>query len=363
MKTKVRNREDPSQRILDNLNIVVLLFDEQLRLRYLNPAGEMLFAVSARHLIGQPAGELVRCPDHRLNDLFQQALGSGLPFTEREIALLTPDMREITVDCTVMPLVEPGQETGVLVELQQLDRQLRISREEHLISQHQATRDLIRGLAHEIKNPLGGLRGAAQLLERELPSPSLQEYTRIIIEEADRLTELVNRMLGPNKLPRYRAVNIHQVLDRVRQLVQAEVGNGVELVCDYDPSIPELHADSDQLIQALLNILRNAARAVGDEGRITLRTRIQRNFTIGNDRHRLVAQIDIVDNGPGISPELLEKIFYPMVSACEGGMGLGLSIAQSLINQHGGLIECQSKPGETAFTVLLPLENPNARSL
>lgn len=360
MKTIPVNREDLSQRILENLNIVVFLFDEQLCLRYLNPAGEMLFAASARHLIGQPAGELIRCPDHGLNEHFQQALASGLPFTEREITLLTPDMREITVDCTVMPLVDPGQESGVLVELQQLDRQLRISREEHLISQHQATRDLIRGMAHEIKNPLGGLRGAAQLLERELPSPSLQEYTRIIIEEADRLTQLVDRMLGPNKLPSYTAVNIHQILDRVRQLVQAEVGDGVELVCDYDPSIPELHADSDQLIQALLNIMRNAARAIGAKGSITLRTRIQRNFTIGNNRHRLVAQVDIEDSGPGIAPEMLEKIFYPMVTGSEGGMGLGLSIAQSLISQHGGLIECESKPGKTVFTVLLPVEHPNA---
>ena len=176
----------------------------------------------------------------------------------------------------------------------------------------------------------------------------------------DRLQTLVNGMLGPNKLPRYTEVNIHQVLDRVRSLVQAESGGQNQLVLDFDPSIPDLTGDSDQLIQAILNIVRNAAQSAGKEGKIILRTRIQRQFTIGNDRHRLVAQVEIEDNGPGIAPDLLEKIFYPMVSASEGGMGLGLSIAQSLINQHGGLIECRSKPGETVFTVLLPLENPNA---
>ncbi|HEC15899.1 MAG TPA: nitrogen regulation protein NR(II) [Sedimenticola sp.] len=346
--------------ILDNLNTTVILFDEDLRLRYVNPAGEMLFAASARNLIGQKASDLMCCPGHNLNTSFEQAAMLGHPFTEREICLQTPDGREITVDCTVMPLADSDHEAGILVELQQLDRQLRISREEHLISQHQATRDLIRCLAHEIKNPLGGLRGAAQLLEHELPDPGLQEYTQIIIDEADRLQGLVNSMLGPNKLPRYTQVNIHQVLDRVRSLVQAESGGRIQLVMDYDPSIPELYGDSDQLIQAILNIVRNAAQAVDGQGRIILRTRIQRQFTIGNDRHRLVAQVEIEDNGPGIAPEMLQKIFYPMVSASEGGMGLGLSIAQSLINQHGGLIECRSKPGETVFTVLLPLENPNA---
>ena len=188
----------------------------------------------------------------------------------------------------------------------------------------------------------------------------MREYTQIVIEEADRLKTLVNRVLGPNKLPHYTEVNIHQVLDRVYNLVKAEAGQKVELVRDYDPSIPEVHADSDQLIQALLNILQNAVRAVGEEGRIVLRTRIQRNFTIGSKCHRLVAQIDIQDNGPGIPSEILEKIFYPMVSASEGGLGLGLSIAQTLINQHRGLIECRTMPGETVFTVLLPVETQHA---
>ncbi|VAX10443.1 Nitrogen regulation protein NtrB [hydrothermal vent metagenome] len=346
--------------ILENLSTVVLLFDEELCLQYINPAGEMMFAASVRNLVGQKVNNLIQSPNRDLIAGFEQAVSMGTTFTERAIRLRMLDEREITVDCTVLPLVDSRRESGILVELQQLDRQLRISREEHLISQHHAARDLIRGLAHEIKNPLGGLRGAAQLLEHELPDPALQEYTQVIIDEADRLQTLVNRMLGPNKLPKYREVNIHQVLDRVRSLVQAESGGRTKLALDFDPSIPDLYGDFDQLIQAILNIVRNAARAASDDGLVTLRTRILRQFSIGNDRHKLVVQIEVVDNGPGISADMLQKIFYPMVSASEEGMGLGLSIAQSLISQHGGLIECNSKPGETVFTVLLPLENPNA---
>jgi two-component system nitrogen regulation sensor histidine kinase GlnL len=244
-----------------------------------------------------------------------------------------------------------------LVELLQVDRHLRIAREENLIAQQSTARALVRGLAHEIKNPLGGLRGAAQLLERELPDESLTEYTRIIIDEADRLQLLVDRMLGPNSLPNKRELNVHEVLERVRALVQGELPAAIRIQRDYDPSIPPLQADRDLLIQAVLNIVRNAVQALGESGVITLRTRTQRQFTIGSRRHRLVARLEIVDNGPGIPPELIEQIFYPMVTGRSDGTGLGLSIAQSLVNQHGGLIECASRPGETVFTLLLPLES------
>jgi two-component system nitrogen regulation sensor histidine kinase GlnL len=227
--------------------------------------------------------------------------------------------------------------------------------------QHQAARALVRGLAHEIKNPLGGLRGAAQLLERELPDPALAEYTRVIIDEADRLQALVDRLLGPNRVPSYRRVNIHQVLERVRALVKAEAGQQLLIERDYDPSIPDLYGDADQLIQAVLNITRNAARALGTSGgKIILRSRVLRQLTLGSHRHRLVAQIEIEDDGPGIPEDLRHKIFYPMLSASAGGQGIGLSIAQSLVSQHGGLIELRSRPGQTVFTVFLPVENPNA---
>ncbi len=238
-----------------------------------------------------------------------------------------------------------------MVELTQLDRHLRIAREENLLEQHQVARQLVRGLAHEIKNPLGGLRGAAQLLERELVDEDLKEYTRIIIGEADRLRGLVNRMLGPNQLPQMRTCNIHQIVEHVRNLVAAEEHAELTLIRDYDPSIPDFRADPEQLIQALLNIVRNAAQALQGKGQIILRTRAQRQITIGQKRHKLVVRVDVIDNGPGIPDEMLETIFYPMVTGHAEGTGLGLSIAQSLVNVHGGTIECSSRPGHTEFTI------------
>jgi two-component system nitrogen regulation sensor histidine kinase GlnL len=350
------------QRILENLSTAVLLLDKALCLRYMNPAAEMLFEVSVRHMVGNPAELLIHCDEGVTRESLLQALETGHPFTERELNLSLPDSKRTTVDCTVIPLHESDEDSGLLIEIQQIDRQLRISREEHLLSQHQAAQELIRGLAHEIKNPLGGLRGAAQLLEQELPDPALMEYTQIIINEADRLKNLVNRMLGSNRLPTLQEVNIHSLLERVRNLVLVESQQKLTIIRDYDPSIPDLLVDRDSVIQALLNILRNAAREIsGDpQGQITLHTRILRQFTIGNRRYRLVAQIGIEDNGPGIPESIREKLFYPMVTASEDGVGLGLSIAQSLINQHGGLIECTSEPGKTLFSVLLPVENPNA---
>ncbi len=350
-------------RILDNLNSVVLLFDQSLRLEYMNPAAEVLFAASSRHMIGLGVGDLVQCPGGLAERNLQRSLKTGRLFTERELTLTLPENKTATVDCTVIPLSDRDGELGLLVELQQIDRHLRISKEEHLLRQHQATRDLVRGLAHEIKNPLGGLRGAAQLLEQELGDPALGEYTQIIIDEADRLQSLVDRMLGPNRLPQLYSANIHTLLERVRSLVAAEYGERIEIERDYDPSIPELRLDIGSIIQALLNILQNAARAVDqvENGRIRLHTRVLRQFTIGHQRHRLVVQIGIEDNGPGIPEQIREKIFYPMVTATEGGMGLGLSISQSLINLHGGLVECETEPGRTLFSVLLPVENPNAK--
>jgi len=346
------------RRILDNLATAVILFDRELRVRYLNPSAEMLLAASARHVIGHQVESLLQCPGGMVAKHLTQAMHLGQPLTEREIHLSLMDGRQITVDCTVIPVNDWDGDDGGLAELQQVDRQLRMNREEQLLNQQSVTRDLIRGMAHEIKNPLGGLRGAAQLLEAELHDPSLREYTQIIIREADRLQTLMNRMLGPNRRPEYRRVNIHQVLERVRSLVSAETGGRIQPRRDYDPSIPDLWGDSDQLIQAVLNIVRNAARAVAaDRGQVWLRTRIQRQFTLGNQRHRLVVQVDIRDNGPGIPEEILDRIFFPMVTGGTGGMGLGLSFAQSLINQHKGLIECSSQPGDTVFTIYLPVES------
>jgi two-component system nitrogen regulation sensor histidine kinase GlnL len=347
------------QHILDNLTTAVVLLGEDLRLRYMNPAAEELFDISVGRMLGRPVEDLFWNAELTPETL-RQALRSGHPFTDRELGLELPGRRQVTVGCTVTPLLTPGAPVELLVEMERVDRHLRIAREETLIAQQQAARLLVRGLAHEVKNPLGGLRGAAQLLERELHDPALKEYTGIIIGEADRLQELVDRLLGPHSLPRKRSINIHEVLERVRTLVLAEAPESLSVVRDYDPSIPELNADPDQLIQALLNIVRNAVQALEGRGRITLRTRTVRRFTIGHKCYRVVLRVDIIDNGPGIPKELLENIFYPMVTGRPDGTGLGLSIAQFLISQHAGLVECDSRPGRTVFRLHLPLENAGA---
>ncbi len=354
MLPNIMTQDAISRRIIDALNTAVLMFDDALRLIYINPAAEMLFAVSTRRVRGMPVQELLPGAELVI-DAMRKALESGYPFTERELPLTLPLDRKITVDLTVTPLGE-AQGKELLVEMAQVDHHMRITREENLLAQHNAARAVVRGLAHEIKNPLGGLRGAAQLLERELSDESLKEYTSIIIGEADRLQNLLNRMLGPNTVPQKRPINIHQVLERVRGVVLAEVRVGVTIIRDYDPSIPDFNADQDQLIQALLNIVRNAVQAIDGSGEITLRTRVQRQFTMGQHRYKLAARVDVIDNGPGIPADMLESIFYPMVTTRPEGTGLGLSIAQSLVQQHDGLIECTSRPGRTVFTVLLPLE-------
>ncbi len=341
------------RRILDNLSTTVLLFDGDLRLHYVNPAGEMQFAISARHLLGRSADALL--PHSELNRALCAALRSGHPFTEREVQIALDGAHPVTMDVTVMVFAEHDTTRELLVELVQVDRQLRISRDEQLVAQQQATRELLRGLSHEVKNPLGGLRGAAQLLERELHDEQLREYTQVIISEADRLRALVDRMLGPNTLPRRRRINIHEVLERVRNLVKAEVAQGLHVYRDYDPSIPELEVAADQLVQVVLNIVRNAVQAINGCGTITLRTRVLRQHTIGQQQHRLVLRVEVIDDGPGIPADIKERIFYPLVTGRAQGSGLGLSIAQSLIQQHGGIVECASQPGRTVFSILLPL--------
>lgn len=342
------------RRILDNLTDAVLLFDQQLSLVYINMPGEMLFAISARQVLGSKAQHVFFFSESVTEEDLLRVIESGASLTKRNVTINAP-LQPMTVNVTITPVFD-DESARILVEVQQVDRHLRISMEEQLMAQQNAARMLLRGLAHEIKNPLGGLRGAAQLLHAELGGPDLQEYTRIIIDESDRLQSLVDRMLAPNKPARMDMLNIHRVLERVRQLVQVEAPPKVLIIRDYDPSIPQVLGDADQLIQAILNIVRNAAQAIGQQGTIVIRTRIHRQATLGNRRHALAAKIDIIDDGPGIKPELLGQIFYPMVTGRAEGTGLGLSIAQSLISQHGGLVECSSAPGNTVFSVFLPLE-------
>lgn len=357
---------DLTKSLLDNLTTAVILVDDQLRVQYLNPAAEHLLAASRSQLIGTPIRHLILDADAHTEEDMTSALTELHPFTRREAHLqVANSMHSATVDYTVTPLVEAGAKPSLLMEIRPLDRLMRISREDGIISAHAATRALVRGVAHEVKNPLGGIRGAAQLLARELPDESLREYTDIIIDEVDRLRNLVDRMLGPRKLPQRILVNIHEVLERVRTIMLADDSDGVVIERDYDPSLPELWADKDQLIQAVLNVVKNARQALNEnptqqKPRITIRTRALRQFTIGHTRHRLVLSVEIEDNGPGVDKDLQETLFFPMVSGRAHGTGLGLSISQSIVNQHHGLIECDSQPGKTIFRLLLPVEKPQA---
>ncbi len=344
--------------IFENLNTAVLLVDGDLRVQAMNPAAEMLFSTGARQAIGQPLVQLI---PHNLAliESIHASLLSDHPVTEHGLRLTTPGGNRATVDCTLTPLAQAGGGGELILEINPIDRLLRLAREESRHDQHAASRAVIRGLAHEIKNPLGGLRGAAQLLERELPSPALREYTRVIIHEADRLRNLVDRMVGPNTPLNKQPTNIHQIMEHVRTLILAEVPAGIRVERDFDPSIPEFNADGDQLIQAVLNIARNAVQALDGEGSIRFHTHTERQFTIGNRRHRLVVCAEIEDSGPGIPDELRESIFYPMVTGKPDGTGLGLSIAQDIVQQHNGMIEFVSQPGKTVFRIFLPMETNN----
>lgn len=348
--------EAPSQRILENLSTAVVVVDGGLRLRSINPAGELLFQLSARQILGQSLAELLT-DNAELIQALRQAHTSQHPFTEHGLRLMLSGARELTVDCSVTPLSHGSQADELLIEFTRIDKLLRLAREESMQDQQDTSRAVIRGLAHEIKNPLGGLRGAAQLLERELPSKSLQEYTRIIIREADRLRNLVDRMVGPNTPLNKQPTNIHQIFEHVRSLILAEIPAGIEIERDYDPSLPEFPGDAEQLLQAILNIARNAVQAIDHSGVIRFRSRIERQMTVGQKRRRLVLRAEIEDNGPGIPADLRERIFFPMVTGRADGTGLGLSIAQTIVHQHGGAIECDSRPGRTIFRIYFPLEN------
>jgi len=249
----------------------------------------------------------------------------------------------------------------VIVELLPVEQQTRQEREERLLDQAQANKELIRNLAHEIKNPLGGIRGSAQLLEMELEDKELTEYTQVIIHEADRLQTLVDRLLAPHRRPHVVGdVNIHEVCERVRALILAEFPRGLKVVRDYDISIPEFRGDREQLIQAVLNIAHNAAQALQErlaqgDAQITLKTRVLRQVTFGKQRYRLALELHVIDNGPGVPDSIKDRIFFPLISGREGGSGLGLTLAQTFVQQHHGLIECDSEPGRTDFKILIPL--------
>lgn len=331
----------------------VVLLNADLNIQYLNEAAQSLFQISLSRCEGSEIEAIVALADDI--DL-TTALTSGQPFTQRAGAVEVPGVGDLELDYSVTPVVEPGPPHLVL-EFQPPERHQNINRESQRASNQETARLLTRGLAHEVKNPLGGIRGAAQLLEAELDDPKLWEYTQVIIQEADRLRDLVDRLLGPASRPQHAPVNIHRVLERVLRVIKAESQTGPELLREYDPSIPELEADEAQLIQATMNIVSNAHQALEStpNPQIKLRTQCLRRFTIGTECHRLVAGIDIEDNGPGIHEDIADRLFFPMISGRPNGSGLGLSITQTIIAQHRGLVSVASEPGCTRFSIYLPI--------
>lgn len=349
----------PAQRFaaFDTLASLVGVVDLQARLVFVNAALEDVLGLSRKVLIGQPLDEMFLEPqalEAALHGVSHNAFAS----LRYDAMLRKPGTDPVPVHVVI---AQTERVDEVIIEMLPLSSQSKLDREERMIDQAQANKELIRNLAHEIKNPLGGIRGAAQLLALELPDKSLQEYTNVIIHEADRLQTLVDRLLAPHRKPHVVGdVNIHEVCERVRSLIVSEFPKGLKVVRDYDISIPDFRGDKEQLIQAVLNITHNAAQVLGDrvvsgDACITLRTRIARQVTFGKRRYRLALELHIVDNGPGIPDEIKERIFYPLVSGREGGSGLGLTLAQNFVQQHDGLIEVESQPGRTDFCILIPL--------
>ncbi len=345
--------------ILDNLSMPVLALDKRLHVVFLNPAAEELLGISQRRAYGRHFNDCLPL-EQAIGEHLQASLDSEVVRNEREIGLAIHPERSSVIDLTITPLTHERHHTqaiALLLEIIPLDSRQHHHEEMLRQQQHQLSRMLARGLAHEIRNPLGGLRGAAQLLARETSDRDLREYTDIIISEADRLTALVDRLLGPQTGPKQRPTNIHRPIEHVHSLIRAEGHEKLHIETDYDPSLPDIRIDPDQFVQAMLNIALNAVQAMQGQGTLIIRTRSQRQTMIGDQYHRLVARIDIIDDGPGIPADIAGNIFLPMISGRANGSGLGLPIAQSLIQQNGGIIECQSDNGSTTFSIFLPLND------
>ena len=348
--------EPVQQVVINSLNTAIVLLNHELEVILINQAAESLLDLSEKQVLGQKLPS--KLPGWKdIESLLYESLQTDQIYTKRQNQIHLAGSSSVTVDFTITPISD-NEWPRLLIELTPIDRYLRIDRDALTREQQAATRQIMRGVAHEIKNPLGGIRGSAQLLAAELPDPSLNEYTEIIIEETDRLKTLVDRMLGPNTPSTLAPGNIHEILEKVRRLIELEVDYPLEVTRDYDPSIPVLLIDGDLMFQAILNILRNAMQAMDnrDNARMVLKTRTERQFTIAGLRHRNVLRIQIIDNGPGIPAHLKDHLFLPMISGRPSGTGLGLSLAHTIIHQHRGVIELNSEPGHTEFTIIIPLE-------
>lgn len=344
---------------LDLLATAIVIVDQNLVVRFANPAAENLFELSSKSFVGQPITEIFD-NDPVLGAAIDYARTNDCSYTEHDLKIGVGGHAKLHLSCTLSPVELEGWVAGwqgLVLEFRHIEQQIKIAREERMHDQSQANRELIRNLAHEIKNPLGGIRGAAQLLDHELERPALHEYTQVIMKEADRLQSLMDRLLTPHRLPQPAPLNIHEVLERVRSLILAEFPTGILIKRDYDTSAPLVKGDKEQLIQIVLNIVRNAAQAMKGQGRLILTTRIARQVTLARKRYKHALIVQINDTGPGIPEDMREKIFYPLVSGREGGSGLGLTLAQTFVTQHGGTITFESQPGNTTFTLQLPIQN------
>ena len=401
---------------LDLLATAIVIVDRELVVRFANPAAENLFELSSKSFVGNPVTEIFE-NDRVLSSAIDYACINNCSYTEHDLKIGAAGRAKLHLSCTLSPVEIESRVTGwqgradslvvknphphpslplegegesgriagaqappaggerattpapasgrsadvlqgfLLLEFRHIDRQIKIAREERLHDQSQANRELIRNLAHEIKNPLGGIRGAAQLLDHELERPALHEYTQVIMKEADRLQSLMDRLLTPHRLPQPALLNIHEVLERVRSLILAEYPRGLVIRRDYDTSVPLLKGDKEQMIQIVLNIARNAAQAMKGDGHLIFKTRIARQVTLARKRYRHALAVEISDTGPGIPEDMREKVFYPLVSGREGGSGLGLTLAQTFVTQHGGTVTFESQPGNTTFTLLLPINH------
>jgi len=347
--------QERAQYLIENIYTAVLVFDKDLCLTNINTAGENLLSLSQRKITGSSVSEIL--PEAaKFIETLHRSLNSRQPYMEWGLELILANTKSMIVDCTITPWFIDDVCQEVIVEIVDAHSYAKVMREESMTILHDAARQSLQGMAHEIKNPLGGLRGAAQLLEQELNGNELTEYTQIIINEADRLRNLIDRMITPSSKRYSSDVNIHEVLEYVLTLVEAEVSSSLDVVRDYDPSLPLVNVDREQLIQAFLNMIRNAVQAIGQQGQITLRSRITRRITIRQHYYKMAVQIEIIDDGPGVPVDIVDSVFYPMVTGRAEGTGLGLSIAQSLIQTHGGLIEYERIDGLTIFRTLLPIQ-------
>ena len=344
---------------LDLLATAIVIVDRELVVRLANPAAENLFELSSKSFVGNTITEIFE-NDRVLAAAIDYARTHNCSYTEHDLKIGVAGHAKLHLSCTLSPIEIESWVAGwqgLLLEFRHIEQQIKIAREERLHDQSQANRELIRNLAHEIKNPLGGIRGAAQLLDHELERPGLHEYTQVIMKEADRLQSLMDRLLTPHRLPQPAPLNIHEVLERVRSLILAEYPRGLVIRRDYETSVPFLKGDKEQVIQIVLNIARNAAQAMKGDGKLTFTTRIARQVTLARKRYKHALMVQINDTGPGIPEDMREKVFYPLVSGREGGSGLGLTLAQTFVTQHGGTITFESQPGNTTFALLLPINN------